>query len=146
MPTIGSITKTIRIKPNDLEIIEGLMRDGTSWSGAIHKLCESYGTPRVVEENPKEIAKGTPKMEDTGTPMEKSQYLKDFEGYCSFFGVSEEEFVAQICQEIEAGHIMYDGMFRYDIGLNLEWFREVCHEKGLDEQKALDKMTQMMAR
>ena len=137
MPTLGSITKTIRINPVDLEVIEGLMRDGTSWSGAVHKLCEGYtGTPIVESQREEKI--------DKGTPIEKPQYLEDLEGYCSFFGVSEEEFVAQICQEIEVGHIMYDGTFKYDIGLNLERFKEVCHEKGIEEQKALDKMVQMM--
>lgn len=55
MPTIGSITKTIRIAPRDLEVIEGLMKDGTSWSGAIHKLCagensSKAGTPTRNEE------------------------------------------------------------------------------------------------
>lgn len=49
MPTVGSITKTIRINPKDLEIIERLMEDGTSWSGAIHKLCEGYRGDRIEE-------------------------------------------------------------------------------------------------
>lgn len=49
MPTIGSITKTVRIAPRDLEIINGLMEDGTSWSGAIHKLCERKSTTKLGE-------------------------------------------------------------------------------------------------
>ena len=48
MPTIGSVTKTVRIAPRDLEVINGLMADGTSWSGAIHKLCE--GVPAKISE------------------------------------------------------------------------------------------------
>jgi hypothetical protein len=46
MPTIGSITKTVRINAEDLAVIEKIMaKEMVSWSGAIHYLVGNRGTP-----------------------------------------------------------------------------------------------------
>ena len=81
MPTLGSITKTIRINPKDLEVIEGLMEDGTSWSGAIHKLCQNA--------------------------VNHSNHA-DLEVMCGYLGVSEGEFIRMVSEAVVNGEIVYE--------------------------------------
>lgn len=116
MPTIGSITKTIRINPKDLEIIEGLMEDGTTWSGAIHKLC--VGVPVVqsvsqigVPQNASEPSEGVPittSISNKGVPSIDEKVLKDIEVMCSFFGIEVDEFFRELCESLNSGSIFID--------------------------------------
>lgn len=147
MPTIGSITKTIRINPKDLEVIERIMEDGTTWSGAIHKLCE--GVP--IESKP--ISEGVPKEEYERVLKELEaknnvpQSYGELESYCSFFGVEIEEFVKQLVEKITSGQIGYeDGEIVTYGDVDLSRFKEVCHDKGVPIEKAIEKCIQMILR
>ena len=149
MPTLGSITKTIRINPKDLEVIEGLMEDGTSWSGAIHKLCE--GVP--IASTPKESvnSEGVPKEEYEKLKEEVEKYntgvYRELESYCDFFGVSKEEFIGEVIKSMQSGEIMYeDGRIKTYGDVDLSRFKEVCHDKGVPIEKAIEKCTQMILR
>lgn len=120
MPTIGSVTKTIRINPRDLEVIEELMRDGTSWSGAIHKLCG-------------------------GVPNTESAVSHRLTQYGAAYGLSGEGLATALMDAMDTGEIVYeDGRFRADSEYNFGKFVEACEQKGLDVQKMVDKCAQMI--
>lgn len=124
MPTIGSITKTIRINPADLAVIERIMADGTSWSGAIHRLCSEKGTP---VENPYKL--------DT-------DILKDLDTMARFGGGSVGEIVRMLDEGLNNGSLIL-GANRIEgkPPINLDRFLERCREVGADPQKVLDKAT-----
>ena len=130
MPTIGSITKTIRINPRDLEVIEGLMEDGTTWSGAIHKLCSG-----VQNE-----AKGVPT---------KNECVQRLNLYGAAYGLSGEELADRLMDAMDSGAIFYEnGEFRANMEeeYDLSRLKEACHDKGVPIQKAIDNVTQMVRR
>lgn len=120
MPTIGSITKTIRISPGDLGVIEGIMKDGTSWSGAVHKLCQNY----------------------TGTPVQKPAFegknkdLAEVEGMASLCGCTPESLYKQLNEMLEEGGLLIN---RGKVGIGLprwvERFIDACNDKCLDAEK-----------
>lgn len=120
MPTVGSITKTIRINPRDLEIIEELMKDGTTWSGAIHKLC-------------------------VGVPHTKSESSHRMTQNGAAYGLSGEELALKLLDSMDAGEIVYeDGRFRADSEYDFGKFISACQDKGVPVQKMIDKCAQMI--
>lgn len=128
MPTIGSITKTIRINPRDLEVIEGLMEDGTTWSGAIHKLCE--GVPSIKPEE-----------------VEIPKYVSEMGTIGRAYGLSGEEIIKKLIEAMEEGLITYEnGTFRAysEEEYDMSRFKEACMDKGVPIQKMLDKAAQMV--
>lgn len=134
MPTIGSITKTIRISPGDLEIIEGIMSaENLSWSGAIHRLISENGSA------------GTPTTElPYGIDMADLDDLKTMVG----FGCGS---VGEIIHLIDKG--LNDGSLVLESGriigrpeVDLDKFLDVCHDFGKDPQKMLDKMIEKIRR
>jgi len=137
MPTTGSITKTIRINPKDLEVIEELMADGTTWSGAIHKLCE--GVPQEVNKKPEGVPLGNYSM----TPA----VLEEFESAGKAYGMTGNELGRRIMLAMNLGLIFYeDNQFKAYAGeeYDLSKLKEACKEKGVPVQKAIDKAAQLV--
>lgn len=127
MPTIGSITKTIRINPRDLEIIEGLMKDGTTWSGAIHKLCMGVPASRSSSED--------------------SEVMHRMKQNGAAYGLSGDELGNRLMDAMDSGAITYeDGEFRAvsEEEYDLSGLKEACHDKGVPIQKMIDKLVQMV--
>lgn len=144
MPTIGSVTKTIRINPKDLEVIEGLMKDGTTWSGAIHKLCEG----NVPHTESLKTSKGVPKsspIPSEGVPL-SDKLIGQIEYMCSFFKIDAETFLKEVCKGMETGKIGYENGLKTYGTLDTGRFEEACHDKGVDAEKMLEKATQMVWR
>lgn len=139
MPTVGSITKTMRISPEDLGVIEGIMRDErVSWSGALHYLVEKAGTPK--KEN---CAEGTPqnfKNRDSATAKLNQNPLLNLS---MALGMEYGRFCKEIEGLIDNGGIMKEGsrLVAKENGVDLTDFFEVCHETGIDPQKAVNTMT-----
>ena len=130
MPTIGSVTKTVRIAPRDLEVINALMADGTSWSGAIHKLCE--GVPTKISEK---------------SGLTPNKDLEEIDSMAKFFGMDGGDLLKGVCAGLMDGNLTVENGKVVGIPeVNLDNFKEACHEKGIDLQKALDKATQSIRR
>ena len=130
MPTIGSVTKTVRIAPRDLEVINALMADGTSWSGAIHKLCE--GVPTKISEK---------------SGLTPNKDLEEIDSMAKFFGMDGGELLKGVCDGLMDGNLTVENGKVVGVPeANLDNFKEACHEKGIDLQKALDKATQSIRR
>lgn len=138
MPTIGSITKTVRINPNDLEVIEGIMKsEGVTWSGAVHTLAENY--------QKSENSEGTPTKEDGCKPLGKPEDIENIRQMGGFFGFDVEGMIHLLSEGLEGGYItVKEGKLAGEIDLNLEDFYDVCHDKGIEPQKAIDKMVSML--
>lgn len=123
MPTIGSITKTVRIAPRDLEVINGLMEDGTSWSGAIHKLCK--GVPTKISETP---------------GLTPNKDLEEIESMAKFFGMDGVEFINKVCDGLTDGSLTVEGGKVIGVPeIDLTELEDACHERGISVQEAIDK-------
>ena len=162
MPTLGSITKTIRINPKDLEIIEELMKDGTSWSGAIHKLCE--GVPKAETEKSEGVPKdcvsrqeyervlkeleeknNVPQKEEPDIHVVLSDDLTELLSYAGVFGMSQEEYVHEIKAAIDNGALMNDGGHFVGCGkYDMSSLEEKCKKFGMDVQSVINKMEKMI--
>lgn len=131
MPTIGSITKTVRINAEDLKVIEGIMADkGLSWSGAIHFLANNAGTP---SKNPEKSS--------------LSAELEDIKEMVGLFGIGFEDFTVKLCDAMNDGTIYIDeGEIKVQTDLMLDEFYEVCHEANVEPQDAINKVVQMLRR
>lgn len=133
MPTIGSITKTVRINAEDLAVIEKIMADEkVSWSGAIHFLVGNRGTP----------SKKSQKSEAS-----PNNDLKEVESMANFFGLTLNEMLSKICEGLTDGTLTIEnGKIVGTPDLELENFKEACHDMGVEPQKILDKAAQGVRR
>jgi len=124
MPTVGSITKTVRLNARDIEVMKELMEDGSSWSGAVHKLCEGARAKQIDE-----------------------MVYRDIRDMCKLYGIDTSTFFREICELMEDGIIRYENgriESRDMDGIDLSRFKEACKEKGKDVQGMVDRYTRIM--
>lgn len=144
MPSIGAITKTIRVNREDRAYLERIMTENNlSWSGAIHYLIG------LKNEN-----KGVPLREKTytgGVPQENMPDLmdiaveKDLAKMCELCGISTHDFFRDVDElfndgklEIENGKVKSRGEY------NLRYFLETCHKANVRPQEMIDKFTRSL--
>ena len=73
--------------------------------------------------------------------------LKEIESMANFFGISLDEFLKMVCEGLTEGVLTIEkGKIVGTPDLDLENFKEACHETGADPQKVLDKATQGVRR
>ena len=129
MPTVGSITKTVRINPTDLVLIEGLMSDGTSWSGAIHKLCANYSK------------KPTPSSEFNEDTLEDLRMMMELSGG------TVSDAIEALDTAMNDGLILFDdGRLIYELPEWAERIREACHDRCVSEEDLSKKIVEMINR
>lgn len=148
MPSIGSITKTIRFCEEDKEKIEKLVREkGISFNRAVHELIEGNageGTPkkgyRKIRENTKEGDEGTPKEEYREDLMDRA-VQREIKSMCKGSGISEHDFYRGVMElwrkdkiYIEYGEVRCKGMWK------MEEFEEACHRVNVYPQTMIDKI------
>lgn len=78
-----------------------------------------------------------------------SELVAEIRGMTGFFDMSVEDFLHQVCERLNEGYVSIEGgkVVTYDSsGINLERFKEVCHEKNIDVQKGMEKCVQMLMR
>ncbi len=126
MPTIGSITKTVRINAEDLAIIEKIMTDEkVSWSGAIHFLVGNRGTP----------SKKSQKSEAS-----PNNDLKEVESMAKFFGMDVGDLLKGVCAGLMDGNLTVENGKVVGVPeIDLDNLKEACHERGIGMQEAIDK-------
>lgn len=90
MPSIGSMTKTVRFYADDLEKIEELVNNGATFSGAVHQLIENSG-------------------KTAGTPIERTEVMAGIEEMATLCGMTLDEFMGQIYSLLEEGKLLVDG-------------------------------------
>ena len=115
MPTIGSITKTIRFSPADLEKIESLMKkEDTTFNNAVHLL-----------------------MNQAGVPLKNKDY-ESIEEMAVLMRVTPEKILSDIRELIEEGDLYYsDGKL---INPRYEELEDLCARKRLDIDNIIAKV------
>lgn len=120
MPSIGSITKTVRFYAEDLEKIDGLVSEGMTFSGAVHKL---------ISEN---------SGKSTGVPTKITDIVEEFDEMASCSGISLDDLVNGIFTLLEDGTLMIEnGSIVVSSGWASE-FESACHDLCIPVEKAAE--------
>lgn len=128
------------------------LRSSGNVSEAIRKLIDG-NVPHIQTEIKPNLDEYVPRKEYERVLKELEaknnvpQSYGELESYCSFFGVEIEEFVKQLVEKITSGQIGYeDGEIVTYGDVDLSRFKEVCHDKGVPIEKAIEKCIQMILR
>ena len=114
------------------EIEKRLKKEGLT----LRELLESYAEGGVYTKN-------EPKGEIK--PQEKPEDIENIRQMGSFFGFDVEGMIHLLSEGLEGGYItVKEGKLAGEIDLDLEDFYDVCHDKGIEPQKAIDKMVSML--
>lgn len=127
MPSVGSITKTIRLSPIDREYIESLMLErGLTWSGAVHYVIS--GGTRSEEEIVQSL-------------MDKAVY-RGIKKKCKAEGISTHDFFRGVLELWEKGKIeIVDGKVRSNGEWRMKEFETACYKIGKLPQEVIDAVT-----
>lgn len=134
MPTNGSITKTVRINPSDLAVLEEIMQDGISWSGAVHKVIGEYQSPKKGEKS-------------VGTPLPDvpESVHRDNAAMAKFSLMTYSELIIALNEGLNDGSLAIEnGKIVGRGGLDLSEFYDVCHEKNIEPEEAIKKCVMML--
>ena len=120
MPTIGSVTKTIRFNPTDLGLIESKMKkEDTTFNNAVHLLISQNG----------------------GTPIEKKPAKTDYESIVEMAGlmrVEPDTLLKAINELLESGQLYYqNGKL---INPMYEELESICKEKKINIENIIYKV------
>lgn len=141
MPTLGSITKTVRINADDLRVFEDIMRkNGLSWSGAVHYLVEHMGIPQKQGKMPLCVPKKSQKEVNGGVPNNPLLKLSEE------LHIPYETFCSEIIKLTDSGELMEERgcMVVHENGLDISEYLTVCKDIGKDAQKCLDGFTESL--
>lgn len=129
MPSVGSITKTIRINAQDREYIEGIMREnGLTWSGAIHYIIGLKDTPEEVKEYRQDL-------------MDRA-VERELIAMCKEKGISTHDFFRGALRLFKNDKLRVDGWKLRSYGdISTEKLEEVCDINNLKPQKVVDRIT-----
>lgn len=145
MPTIGSMTRTIRFNPSDLGVIEDIMKkEDVSFNNAVHLIIERAGTPQ----NGSKSATGTPQNEEKSTngvhPKEENVCTPKRDNYdliaemATLMRVDIDKVLRDIRELLESGELYYsNGTLRYS---RYEEFENLCEAKHVSVEKVLLKV------
>lgn len=121
MPSIGSITKTVRFYAEDLEQIEGLVAEGMTFSGAVHRL--------ISENSGKSV----------GTPSKIEGIIGEFDEMASCSGISLDDLVSGLFTLLEDGSITIEnGVLSAGTSSWAGEFESVCHDLCIPVEKAAE--------
>lgn len=120
MPSIGSITKTVRFYAEDLEQIEGLVAEGMTFSGAVHRL--------ISENSGKSV----------GTPSKIEEIIAGFDEMASCSGISLDDLVSGLFALLEDGSITIENGVLSAGGPWASEFESVCHDLCIPVEKAAE--------
>ena len=142
MPTIGSITRTVRFNPEDLGKIESLMKkEDTSFNNAVHLLINDTGTPQKNEKS----SLGTPqKTIEVYTPnknIPKSDY-ESLAEMANLMRVSTDKLLSDFKDMIENGDLYYSGGKLRNP--TYEEFENICESRGQKVENILTKVIRNM--
>ena len=116
MPTIGSVTKTIRFNPSDLELIESVMKkENTTFNNAVHLLINN-------------------------TKEDKKTDLESIAEMARLMQVSTEGLLTALNEALEEGTLYYsNGKL---VNPRYEEFERACGDRNID--KILESMVRSL--
>ena len=134
MPSIGSVTRTIRFNASDLGIIEDVMKkEDTSFNNAVHLLISRPGTPEKDEKTANCVPQNEEKTAKVGTPKDDSS-LDSIREMASLMMVPMESLMEAIKDALENGTLYYSNGKLYDP--TYEEFERAC--VGRNKTKILE--------
>lgn len=124
MPSIGSITKTIRIYKNDLRVVEKIMEDEkASWSGAIHLIISGY------------------KENLTRQDIMDRAVERDIKMECRKKGISTHDLFRGVSELFRKGRIYEEkGRIKLKGELDTERIEENSWKRGINPQELIDQI------
>lgn len=139
-PTTEKKDKTVKLRISE-ELYEEVVKKGDNVSETIRKMIKSGvdGVPQKKTDGRDNVPQNK---------EESSLLLKEIESVMPLIGVKDlEEFFKKLIDAINEGTVLYEGGRFYSQSnedVNLSRFKEACDAKGMDYQKTVDKMTQIV--
>lgn len=131
MPKLNTTVKAVRIDNDKLAELESRLG---------HQTINSWMNEKIAE-----FIEGKPVKTEKNSGL--SAELRDIEAMVGLFGVSFDDFSKKLCEAMNDGTIYIDeGEIKVQTDLMLDEFYEVCHEKNVEPQEAINKVVQMLRR
>lgn len=128
MPKLNTTVKSVRIDNDKLEVLEQRLGN-KSINAWLNEQIAGF-----VEGKPTEIPE---KIEAS-----PNKDLKEIESMASFFGVTTEDLLKGVCDGLTDGNLTIEkGKVVGVPDIELDRFKEVCHDVNQDPQEMLDKVT-----
>ena len=148
-------TKTVSVRLN-VETVDALnkrfaseglsLRDFLSVYAGADGFSSGVNTKRGSDETPSESGDGVNTTTDVGVNTKVDpETMSNVANMCILLGVSLDNGMRLFREALEDGRLSIEGgqlVLNHEI--DLSGFYEVCHEKNLDLQKAMDKAVQML--
>ena len=136
MPKLNTTVKSVRIDNDILSELES--RIDCSFNSWLNSVIADYigGKPQNQTKSD-----DTPSDYDGVNP----RILANIKQMCPFLGTSFSGMMEMLSNGLDDGSLsVVDGRLKGETEVNLDGFYEVCHEKNLDLQKAIDKAVAML--
>lgn len=133
-PTEEKKERTVKLRISE-ELYGEIASKGRNLSETIREILRNSFVPQNSDE----------KNQKSG--LTPSKEVKEIESMAVFFGFTLDEMLKMIYNGLNDGYLtVEDGKIVGLPEVDLDNFKEACHEKGIDLQKALDKATQSIRR
>ena len=140
MPKLNTTVKSVRIDNDKLAELEGRL-GGKTINAWLNEQIECYLSG---EKGGKGV---NPQKNSEKTGLTPNKDLEEIESMAKFFGMDGGELLKGVCAGLMDGNLTVENGKVVGVPeVNLDNFKEACHEKGIDLQKALDKATQSIRR
>ena len=140
MPKLNTTVKAVRIDNEKLAELENRLGGQTINSWLNEKITEYLGGKPIKSD------------EKTGASPKypygiKGENIEELNSMAMFMGGTVGEMIRLFLEAVSDGTIAYqNGRYVGTPDLELDNFKEACHEMGVDAQKVLDKATQGVRR
>ena len=143
MPSVDSEVKTARMSAETWGIVQREMEEeGVTFSGWVKKKAQE-GTPLPTEMSHKTSEASV----HEGVPQLNEDVYTEIEGMIKFYGVSVEDYLKDLSRSLNEGSLMYEGgRIRGVSEIDMEKFKDACHEANKDVQTMVNKCAQMIER
>ena len=140
MPKLNTTVKSVRIDNDKLADLEGRL-GGKTINAWLNEQIECYLSG---EKGDKGV---NPQKNTEKSGLTPNKDLEEIDSMAKFFGMDGGELLKGVCAGLMDGNLTVENGKVVGIPeVNLDNFKEACHEKGIDLQKALDKATQSIRR
>ena len=143
MPKLNTTVKSVRIDNDKLEELEQRL-GGKTINAWLNERIEDYIKPCTAE-NVEKTGKPSKSEKILGASPNKyeidEKILDDLATMQMFMGGSVAEMIRLFDEAVNEGVIAYEnGRYVGVPDVDLESFYEVCHERGVEPQEAIDKL------
>ena len=133
MASTKTRTRTVRISNESADYFEKL---------PLNRVIESVYT-LILEKTVSFDGENLKILQKSG--LKPNEDLKEIESMANFFGLSTEELLKGMCAGLMDGNLTVENGNVVGIPeINLDELEEICHERGIEPQEAIDKLVLTM--